>query len=274
MTINCRGKLIDLSLPKVMGILNINDDSFFEGSRVQNAKIAREKAEKMLADGAAVIDVGAMSSRPGARLLDAHDEWQVLQPILAELMKVPNIVISVDTVWSYTAQRAMDQGVHIINDISAGGLDEGMMSTVGIHSDVPYIMMHMRGRPETMQQQTNYENVVMDVLRYFSLKIRQARDCGIKDLIIDPGFGFAKTKEQSFELLKHLMEFQIFDLPILAGLSRKSMLYKTLNVQAADALNATTVVNTVALINGASVLRVHDVKEAAEAIEFYKLVKP
>jgi len=273
-TINCRGKLIDLSLPKVMGILNINDDSFYEGSRVQNAKLARDKAEKMLAEGATFVDVGAMSSRPGARLLDAQDEWQVLQPILAELMNVTDIIISVDTVWSYTAQRALDQGVHIINDISAGSLDEGMMSTLNMFSDVPYIMMHMRGRPETMQQQTNYENVVLDVLKYFSHKIRQARDCGIKDLIIDPGFGFAKTKEQSFELLKHLMEFQIFDLPILAGLSRKSMLYKTLNVQAADALNATSVVNTIALINGASILRVHDVREAVEAIEFYKLVKP
>jgi dihydropteroate synthase len=257
-----------------MGILNVNDDSFFEGSRVQNARMAREKAEKMLADGAAIIDVGAMSSRPGARLIDAHDEWQILQPVLVELMKVAGMVISVDTVWSYTAQRAIDQGVHIINDISAGGLDEGMMSTIGAHRDVPYIMMHMRGKPETMQLQTQYENVVMDVLKYFSHKIRQARDGGIKDIIIDPGFGFAKTKEQSFELLKHLKELQIFDLPVLAGLSRKSMLYKTLNVQAADALNATTVVNTVALINGASILRVHDVKEAAEAIEFYRLLKP
>lgn len=272
MTINCKGKLLSLHQPVVMGIININADSFYEGSRADSVDEAVSRAETMLKHGAAIIDVGTMSSRPGAPLLDAAAEWQVLKEVVAELSKLEKIILSVDTVWSSTAQSAVEQGAHMINDISAAGIDSKMMEVVGAMQSVPYIMMHMRGIPETMQQLTDYQNLEMDLLSYFGSKIRMAREAGITDIILDPGFGFAKTREQSLYLLKNLELFRIYDLPLLVGLSRKSMLYKTLGIHQNEALNATTVANTMALMKGAKILRVHDVSEAVEACALYNAV--
>lgn len=254
-----------------MGILNINSDSFFEGSRVDTPEMAVARARKMLEDGATIIDVGAMSSRPGATLLDPSLEWQILETIILPLLKLEGIVVSVDTVWAETAYKALLAGVHIINDISASSIDASMMETVASFPDVPYIMMHMKGTPETMQSQTAYKDLMMELMAYFAQKLRQANALGIRDVVIDPGFGFAKTKEQSFEILKKLRQLSIFDKAILAGLSRKSMLYKSVGVNPNEALNATTVANTIALVNGAGILRVHDVKEAVEAIKIFEM---
>ncbi len=254
-----------------MGILNINSDSFFEGSRVDTPEMAVERARKMLEEGAAIIDVGAMSSRPGAPLLDTSAEWQMLEAVILPLLNLEGILVSVDTVWSKTAHKALEAGVHIINDISASSIDESMMDTVASFPDVPYIMMHMKGTPETMQSQTDYKHLMMDLMGYFARKLRQASALGIRDVVIDPGFGFAKTKEQSFEILSKLPQLSIFDKAILAGLSRKSMLYKTLNVNQNEALNATTAANTIALVNGARILRVHDVKQAVEAVKIFEM---
>lgn len=269
MTINCGGKLLDLSVPKVMGIINITQDSFYSGSRKLEKSAIEDTASRMVEEGAAIIDVGAMSSRPGAQIIDPEEEWFKLAPALDVLSGISGIVISVDTVWSLTAQRSIAEGAHIINDISAGAIDPEMMGVVAAMDRVPYIMMHLKGTPATMNAMAQYDHLMQEVMIYFAIAIRQARAAGIKDLIIDPGFGFAKTKEQSFYLLDHLSQLRIFDLPILAGLSRKSMLYKSLGITAEEALNATTAANMVALINGASLLRVHDVKEAVEAVKIF-----
>ncbi|MFC6859129.1 dihydropteroate synthase [Zunongwangia atlantica] len=267
MTINCKGKLIDLSSPKVMGILNITPDSFFEHSRMQNESDLFKKAEVMLKQGATFIDIGGYSSRPDANDVAEDEELNRVVPAIEILVKeFPEILISVDTFRSKVAAEAIEAGAAIINDIAAGNLDEKMMHVIAQYQ-VPYIMMHMRGTPKTMKQLTEYEDLVGDITYYFSEKIKEARDLGINDLILDPGFGFAKTTEQNFELLKKSDLFSSFKLPVLIGISRKTMIHKTLNIDPTEALNGTTVLNTLALTKGASILRVHDVKEAIEAIK-------
>lgn len=273
MTINCNGQLIDLTIPKVMGILNVTPDSFYDGGNFQNQNKILHHVEKMLNDGATFIDIGAYSSRPDAEHISESEESQRLLPVIKLLVKTfPNILISVDTFRSNIARQSIDYGACIINDISAGSLDDAMMTTVA-DLKVPYIMMHMKGTPQMMKQLTQYEHLLKDILFYFSEKIATARALGIVDMIIDPGFGFAKTTSQNFELLNHLELFQVLDLPILAGLSRKSMIYITLDTTSKDALNGTSVLNTIALQKGASILRVHDVKEAVECVKLMMSLK-
>ena len=269
MTINCKGKLIDLSTPKVMGILNITPDSFFDGGMYKDQSNIVNQVQKMLDEGATFIDVGAYSSKPNANEVSLDEELSRILPIITLLIKqFPDIIISVDTFRAEVAKQCIAKGAALVNDISAGHLDENMLETVA-KLNVPYIMMHMRGNPKTMQQQTNYDNILKEVLFYFSERITTARALGIKDIIIDPGFGFAKTLEQNFELLNVLEGFKITNLPLLAGLSRKSMIYKTLETSSAEALNGTTALNMVALQKGASILRVHDVKEAIECVTLF-----
>ncbi|WP_026914390.1 dihydropteroate synthase [Christiangramia portivictoriae] len=267
MFINCRGNLIDLSEPKVMGIINITPDSFFEGSRKQTDTEILSSAEKMLKEGASFLDLGAYSSRPGAQDISEEDELDRLIPKLKLLVQhFPEAVFSVDTFRSRVAREAVVHGAAIINDISAGNLDSEMLKTVA-SLQVPYIMMHMKGTPQTMKDLNQYEDLTADILFYFSEKISAARKAGINDLIIDPGFGFAKNIAQNFELLSKLELFDNLELPILAGLSRKSLIWKTLKSTPENALNGTSVLNTIALQKGATILRVHDVKEAMECIK-------
>jgi dihydropteroate synthase len=269
MTINCNGQLIDLSTPKVMGILNLTPDSFYDGGKFDSDKNVLLQVEKMLADGATFIDVGGQSSKPNATLVSVEEEMNRVLPKIDLILKnFPETIISIDTFNSQVAQAAIENGAAMINDISAGSLDDKMMETVS-QLQVPYIMMHMRGTPQTMQQQTNYDDLVKEILFYFSEKVAKARSFGINDLIVDPGFGFAKNIEQNFELLNKLELFQMLELPVLAGVSRKSMIYKTLNTDAENALNGTSVLNTIALTKGANILRVHDVKEAVECVKLY-----
>ena len=267
MTINCKGKLIDLSSPKVMGILNITPDSFYDGGKYSNDTTILKHVELMLNEGATFIDIGAYSSRPGANHVSEKEELNRVLPILDLVLKsFPETLISIDTFRSNIAKQTIEAGAALINDISAGKLDENMLPTVAeLH--VPYIMMHMKSTPQTMQQNTQYENLVKEVLFYFSERTALAKSLGIVDLIIDPGFGFAKTLEQNYDLLNNLELFKMIENPLLVGVSRKSMIYKKLGTTANEALNGTTVLNTIALQKGASILRVHDVKEAMETIK-------
>lgn len=270
MTINCKGNLIDLTEPKVMGILNVTPDSFYDGGRHKDEKSILIAVETMLQEGATFIDVGAYSSRPGADAVTESEELNRLIPVITLLVKhFTDINISVDTFRSTVAKQAIAAGAALINDISAGMLDQDMLKAIA-SLKVPYIMMHMRGTPKNMQELTTYDNVIQDVLLFFSGRIASARTLGIHDLIIDPGFGFAKNIEQNYELLRKLNLFQTLDMPILAGLSRKSMIYKALKSDAKNALNGTTALNMIALSNGANILRVHDVKEAMECITLFK----
>ncbi len=267
MTINCKGSLIDLSTPKIMGILNITPDSFYDGGKFKNEKDALNHTETMLNDGATFIDVGAYSSRPNADHISEADELKRILPIIQLLTeKFPEALISIDTFRSEVAKECVASGAALINDISAGKLDSNMLKTVS-ELNVPYIMMHMKGTPKTMQSNTDYEHLINDIRFYFSEQIEKANAYGIKDIIIDPGFGFAKTAAQNYTLLNNLEHLSILDKPVLVGVSRKSMIYKTLDSTAENALNGTTVLNTIALQKGASILRVHDVKEAVEAVE-------
>ena len=270
MTINCKGTLIDLSSPKVMGILNLTPDSFYDGGQHKNEKSILKHAEKMLSEGATFIDIGAYSSRPNADHVSEKEELKRILPIVGLLFnEFPEILISIDTFRSEVAKQSIEAGAALINDISAGKLDDNMLKTIAdLH--VPYIMMHMRGTPQTMQKQTKYDDLLKDILFYFSERLAQAKQLGIIDIIVDPGFGFAKTLEQNFNLLKHLELFKILEKPLLVGVSRKSMIYKTLENTAQEALNGTSVLNTVALQKNASILRVHDVKEAMETIKLIK----
>jgi len=270
MTINCKGTLIDLSSPKVMGILNLTPDSFYDGGQHKNEDSILKHTEKMLSDGATFIDIGAYSSRPNADHVSQAEELKRILPIIERLIKTfPDILISVDTFRSEVAKQSIESGAALINDISAGKLDDNMLKTVAeLH--VPYIMMHMRGTPQNMQNQTDYDDIVKDVYYYFSERIAAAKELGIFDIIIDPGFGFAKTLDQNFELLNKLELFNSLEKPLLIGLSRKSMIYKTLNTSAKEALNGTSILNTVALQKNASILRVHDVKEAMETVKLIK----
>ena len=273
MTINCKGQLIDLSSPKVMGVLNVTPDSFYDGGSYKNEADILSQVETMLTDGATFIDIGGYSSRPGADHVSSAEEQQRVIPIIELILKhLPETIISIDTFRSEVAQKSIEAGGALINDISAGFLDDNMIATVG-DLGVPYIMMHMRGNPQTMQQQTNYEDLLKEILSYFGERIAKAHKAKIKDIIIDPGFGFAKTLEQNYELLNKLQLLNIAGKPFLAGVSRKSMIYKTLGVTAKEALNGTTALNMIALERGASILRVHDVKEAAECVTLFQKLK-
>lgn len=265
-TINCRGKLLDLSTPVVMGIINVNDDSFYAASRVHHLHEVTEKARQMLEEGAAILDLGGQSTRPGLSQVSAEEEAaRVVPAIHAIIHHFPQAIISVDTYYASVAEKAVMAGAAIVNDISAGDLDKQMVPLVG-KLNVPYIAMHMKGHPETMQKDPRYQDVVREVLDYFIFKMEQCREAGIKDVIIDPGFGFGKTNEHNYTLLNNLHVLQVLDAPLLAGVSRKSMVHKVLQSSAAEALNGTTVLHTLALQQGAVILRVHDVKPAIEVI--------
>lgn len=272
MTINCKGQLIDLTTPKVMGILNVTPNSFYDGGMYKSSSEMLTKVGKMLSDGATFIDVGAYSSKPSAEYVSEEEELQRIIPIINLILEYyPEALLSVDTFRSEVAKVCIENGAAMINDISAGNLDDKMLETIAKYN-VPYIMMHMRGTPETMQKMTSYEDIVKEILFYFSEKVANARSFGINDLIIDPGFGFAKTLDQNYEVLQKMELFEILELPLLAGFSRKSMIYKTLQSSAEEALNGTIVLNTVALTKGAKILRVHDVKEAMECITLFNKI--
>ena len=267
--LNIGGRLMDLRQPRVMGILNVTPDSFYKDSRV-NADNVLTQVEQMLKEGADLLDVGGYSSRPGAVDIPVEEELKRVLPVVKAIKHVyPDAIISVDTFRSEVAKQSLDAGVDLINDISAGMLDEKMFSVVG-QAGVPYIMMHMRGTPQTMRTLTEYDNLFKEMVDYFYQRVFLARQAGIKDLVLDPGFGFAKTAQQNFQLLHHLKYFEILELPILAGISRKSMIWNTLGIEPADALNGTTALNMMALMHGASILRVHDVKPARECIKLYQ----
>ncbi len=268
-TINAGGKLIDLSEPKVMGIINTTPDSFFAGSRKMNTSDAVFMAEKMVNEGADFLDIGAYSSRPGATDISPQEETDRSLPIIEAITKTfPEAIISVDTFRAAVAEAAIQAGAQIINDISGGDLDEQMFETVA-RLQVPYILMHLKGTPQNMQEKAQYEDIFGEVFDYFAEKIYRLKELHVHDVILDPGFGFAKTKEQSFELLRKMQGLELLKLPVLAGISRKGMIYKTLNSTAENALHGTTVLNTMALLNGASILRVHDVKEAVETVKLF-----
>ena len=266
-TINCKGTLIDLSTPKVMGIVNVTPDSFFDGGKLTNSDEIVGQVEKMLQDGATFIDLGGYSSKPGVDFVSESEELNRVIPIVKLLVeKFPDILLSIDTFRSEVAKQTVENGAAIINDISASLLDENMLETVA-KLQVPYIMMHMKGTPQTMQSLANYEDLLKEMNFYFSERIAKARSFGLNDIIIDPGFGFAKTIEHNYELLQNLELLQFHELPILAGISRKSMIYKALGTSPEEALNGTTFLHAFCLQKGSNILRVHDVKEAVECVK-------
>jgi dihydropteroate synthase len=268
-TLNIRGTLLDLSTPVVMGIMNITPDSFYSGSRVVSSDQIVEKAGQMISEGAGILDIGGYSTRPGAREVSAQEEGDRIESAVEPLAKYfPGLIISVDTFRAEVAERGVDKGAHIVNDVAGGTLDDAMFEAVA-RMRVPYILMHMRGTPETMNQLTAYERLVPDILRDLRQKVAVLQSKGVADLIIDPGFGFAKSIAQNFELMRELKQFKLLGYPLLVGISRKTTIYKTLQVSPEDALNGTTVLNTLALERGASILRVHDVKPAVEAVKLW-----
>lgn len=265
-TLNCRGKLLELDKPMVMGIVNVTPNSFYEDSRFEDEKTILKRAEQILEEGGSVIDIGAQSTQPGAEETGIKEETQKLSKAIAWVRKeFPEAIISADTYHAEVAKAAVESGADIINDISGGTMDEKMFTTID-ELNIPYILMHIQGTPTTMQKAPSYENVVHEVMFYFSEKILQLRELGVNDIILDPGFGFGKTVEHNYQLLNALDQFKIFNLPLLVGISRKSMINKVLEIKPEEALNGTTVLNTLALTKGASILRVHDVKEAVEAV--------
>ncbi|WP_339695488.1 dihydropteroate synthase [uncultured Roseivirga sp.] len=273
-TLNLRGNLVSLDTPAVMGILNITPDSFYSLGRQNTEKEILSAAENRLVEGALILDIGGYSSRPNAEDISTDIETDRIGKALALIVKeFPEAYISIDTFRSSVAKVAIDQGACIINDISGGTLDTNMFETVA-KLNVPYIMMHLRGTPQDMVQHTDYENLLKQVTLFFSERVEKLRILGVKDIILDPGFGFAKTAKQSYEILRNLDYFKGMRLPLLAGLSRKSMIYRTLDISAEEALNGTTALNMAALINGASLLRVHDVKAAVETVQLYKAIYP
>lgn len=273
MTINCKGSLVDLSKPVVMGILNITQNSFYDGGQWNSIDKILNHVEKMLSDGATFIDVGAYSSKPNAEFISPEDELSQIVPVVKLLVQnFPNILISIDTFRANVSEACIAQGAAIINDISAGNLDPQMLPTIA-KLQVPYVMMHMQGNPQTMQSFTQYENLTKEVIFYFSEKIAEARALGINDIIVDPGYGFSKTLSQNYELLQQSELLKLLELPILIGVSRKSMIYKALDITPDKALNGTTFLHAIALTKGASILRVHDVKEAMEAVKLYNLLE-
>jgi dihydropteroate synthase len=270
MTINCKGQLLDLSVPKVMGVLNLTPDSFYDGGKFKNEKEILNQVDKFIIDGMDILDIGAYSSRPGADDISEEEELKRQQSVLKSIVKTfPDVIISIDTFRSKVAEESINCGAHIINDISAGNLDGNMLDTVA-KLQVPYVMMHMKGTPQNMKSIAQYDDLLKEVVYYFSERISAARAKGINDLIIDPGFGFAKTISHNFELLHHLKFLKQLDLPILTGVSRKSMIYKTLKIDADQALNGTTAMNMVCLMQGSLILRVHDVLEAKQCVKLYQ----
>ena len=272
-TLNCNGQIVSLEEPLIMGIINVTPDSFYDGGLHTEQKLMLKKVEQMLATGAAIIDVGGMSSRPGAEIITVSEELKRVIPAIEAIHKYfPAAIISIDTIHGEVAKTAVLAGAAIINDISAGKTDSSMYPVVA-ELGVPYILMHMKGQPKNMQEQANYEDVRTAVLDFFIQEIGKLRTLGVKDIIVDPGFGFGKSLSHNYQLLNYLHIFKILDVPILAGLSRKSMIYKALGLTAAEALNGTSVLNLVALQQGASILRVHDVKEAKETIQLFQLLR-
>ena len=273
-SLNVNGRLLDLSTPQVMGILNVTPDSFYAGSRSRTEAEIAARACQTLDEGASIIDIGAYSSRPNAEHISPEEEMQRLRTGLEILNRNhPDAIISVDTFRAEVARQCVEEyGAAIINDISAGEMDEQMFPTVA-RLNVPYIMMHMQGTPQNMQKEPHYENLLKEVFMYFARKVRQLRDLGMKDIILDPGFGFGKTLEHNYELMAHLEEFGIFELPLLVGVSRKSMIYRLFGATPQEALNGTTVLDTVALMKGVDILRVHDVREAVEAVRLIEKLK-
>ena len=272
MTINCKGMLVDLTRPKVMGILNVTPNSFYDGGKYKNETEILSQVEKMLNEGADFIDIGAYSSKPNADFVLEEEEIARIIPVVSLVLKhFPETLLSIDTFRSEVAKVSIENGAAIINDISAGNLDVKMFEIIAKYN-VPYIMMHMRGNPKTMQSLTNYNDIVKEILFYFSERVSMARSFGINDLIIDPGFGFAKTLEQNYQVFQKMELFKILELPLLAGVSRKSMIYKMLDIGVEDALNGTTVLNTLALTKGAKILRVHDVKAATECVTLFNKI--
>ena len=272
--INVNGSLLDLSQPRVMGILNVTPDSFYAGSRTQTEAEIVRRVRQIVSEGAAIIDIGAYSSRPNADNVSSREEMERLRMGLKILFEIqPDAVVSVDTFRADVARMCVEEyGVAIINDIAAGEMDANMFHTVAA-LNVPYIMMHMQGTPQSMQQHPHYDNLLKEVFLYFARKVQQLRDLGVKDIILDPGFGFGKTMEHNYELLSHLEEFRIFELPLLVGISRKSMIYRLLDITPQEALNGTTVLDTICLLKGADILRVHDVKEAVETVRIVQAMR-
>lgn len=269
-SININGRLLELGTPIVMGIVNATPDSFFSDSRKRTITDAVSQAETILNEGGTIIDIGGQSTSLTSKMMSAEEELERVSPILKEIRKqFPDAVISIDTFYSHVAQVAVEEyGVNIINDISAGQIDDKMFETVA-KLNVPYILMHMLGTPQTMQKHTNYKNLIKDIFYYFSQKVSQLNQLGVSDIIIDPGFGFSKTIDQNYKLMANLKYFDIFELPILVGISRKTMIYKLLNTTPSESLNGTSALNTFALNAGANILRVHDVKQAVECIKIY-----
>lgn len=273
-SLTCNGKILDLSMPVVMGIINVTPDSFYGASQFRMKFRIKRRAEAIIKQGGTIIDVGACSTRPGSNPVSPEDEIKRLSKALEVIRtNLPEAIISVDTFRAEVAKQVVrDFDVNIINDISAGDMDPAMFETIA-ELNIPYIIMHMRGTPQSMQNNPKYENVVKDIIKYFTEKIDKLKSLGVNDLLVDPGFGFGKNSDHNFTLLKNLDAFGIFDIPIVVGLSRKSMIYKNLETKPEDALNGTTSLNTIALLKGASILRVHDVKEASEAIKLVSLTQ-
>lgn len=273
MNISCKGKLIDLTTPKIMGILNLTPDSFYDGGLYNNIDSALAQTEKMLLEGATFIDIGGASSKPGRVEISIDEELARVLPALEEIhKKFPETIISIDTYRSDVAKKAVEAGAAMVNDISGGNLDAKMLKTVGMLG-VPYVAMHMLGKPENMQDKPSYNNILTHIRSFFASKIDTAHKAGIHDIIIDPGFGFGKNLEHNYSLLKNLSSIQIHGIPMLIGVSRKSMIHKLLQIEVTDALIGTTVLNTVALLQGTQILRVHDVKEAHQAVQLIEKLK-
>ncbi|MFL2572543.1 MAG: dihydropteroate synthase [Flavobacteriaceae bacterium] len=273
MNISCKGKLIDLTTPKIMGILNLTPDSFYDGGLYNNIDSALAQTEKMLLEGATFIDIGGASSKPGTVEISIDEELARVLPALEEIhKKFPETIISIDTYRSDVAKKAVEAGAAMVNDISGGNLDAKMLKTVGMLG-VPYVAMHMLGKPENMQDKPSYNNILTHIRSFFASKIDTAHKAGIHDIIIDPGFGFGKNLEHNYSLLKNLSSIQIHGIPMLIGVSRKSMIHKLLQIEVTDALIGTTVLNTVALLQGTQILRVHDVKEAHQAVQLIEKLK-
>ncbi|MBF4984722.1 dihydropteroate synthase [Nonlabens mediterrranea] len=272
-TINCSGRLIDLSIPRVMGIVNATPDSFYDGGKLKSDLDLLNQVSKMLTDGATFIDIGGYSSRPDGKDISIEEELNRVIPVVDLLVReFKNLNLSLDSFRASVIDHAIQHGVNMVNDISAGLLDQNVINTVARHQ-VPYIMMHMRGTPQTMKSMTDYSHLITDINLYFSERIATARAAGINDVIIDPGYGFAKTIDQNFHLLKNQKILNAHEVPVLSGISRKSMIYKTLESSASQALNGTSALHMICLQQGASILRVHDVKEANEVIQLYHMLE-
>lgn len=270
-TLNINGRLINIDKPLVMGILNLTEDSFYDGGKYNNFDKAIQRSEEIINNGGEIIDIGACSTRPGAELVSPKEEISRIIPVLKEIRKrFPQTIISIDTVWSSVVREVMDNGADMINDISGGQFDKDLFNSIA-QTNASYILMHTTAKPNQMQLNTNYEDLYLDISKYFAEKLDNLYDLGVKDVILDLGFGFGKTIEQNYELIRRISEFKVFNLPILTGISRKSMIYKPLNITPNESLNATTALNMIALLNGTNILRVHDVKEAVETIEIFRL---